>query len=457
MSAITLIDDVSKPLYFGMEMSIIMDGSQMDCWYAYWNPGHTNLDALYYKYAVDSSCRVFSDPVLVAEEVRFPHIILVGTTYYMFGHWTGHSGIYLWSSTNKTTWTIMNGGAAVWTNPGNDEFRFTYNVGVTVVGNIWHMVLEAGYETDQSDVALRYAYSTLAELNWGIHSSPNAILPGGGNGSLIYVPDRNALMAVYGKINPTTYKWDIVTGYVSLDDDLTLSASWHESRALFLTYPGLHTTDPHVAFPTGKDHGTIIQFVYSQQSVYQVYADLTLNEFYDAVASMPSPSTTPSLSPSITPSMSPSITPSFSPSSSVSPSVGGGIFSKGDLASLPTNDNELESAYTDDEETKVSTRNGVMVGQTGILQYMIHQFKSNIDSETFAQIEWEGQSSLSPSLSTVYLQIYNQTTALWETIDTNTNAPVDVNFELSAKITDVTDYKDGNNSISCRVYQLALE
>lgn len=175
----------------------------------------------------------------------------------------------------------------------------------------------------------------------------------------------------------------------------------------------------------------------------------------------PSVSASPSLSPSVSPSVSTSPSTSTSPSVSASPSVspspspGFSQYSRGDLGSLPTNRDDLETLYTNDEEQKVSTRNDVRVTQTGALQYMLHQFKDYIGSSNRCSIEWEGQSSLAPGASTVYLQIYNESLGIWETIDYNAEAEADVDFEMCAKIKDLTNYKDGDTVISCRVYQLA--
>jgi len=72
----------------------------------------------------------------------------------------------------------------------------------------------------------------------------------------------------------------------------------------------------------------------------------------------------------------------------------------------------------------------------------------------------------------VYLQIYNINTSEWDTIDEipltfgssvsefgGEHEPfgteeADVDFYLTASVPDLTDYKDGNNVISVRVYQL---
>lgn len=187
----------------------------------------------------------------------------------------------------------------------------------------------------------------------------------------------------------------------------------------------------------------------------------------------PSSSVSASLSPSASVSPSSSISPSASispsssssasrsPSSSISlsvspsPSAGYSLYSRGDVAALPGNTDDLETLYNGTDETNVDTRNNVYVGQTGTLQYMIHQFKNFVGSQTTGQLEWEGKTALAPSSSTVYLQIYNRNTNAWETVDSDNSSSADVDFELTAVIADFTNYKDASNVIVCRVYQLA--
>lgn len=172
----------------------------------------------------------------------------------------------------------------------------------------------------------------------------------------------------------------------------------------------------------------------------------------------PSPSISVSASVSPSPSLSESISASLSESASVSasPSMGYNIYSRGDYSTLPTTNLDLETLYTDSEETLVSTRNSQYVGQTAILEYMVHQVKEFASGQSYCNVEWEGRSSLAPQSSSVYLQVYNCVTDEWETIDTESSAREDINFELSAKVRSLTNYVE-NHEITVRVYQLATE
>ncbi len=169
-------------------------------------------------------------------------------------------------------------------------------------------------------------------------------------------------------------------------------------------------------------------------------------------------SASPSSSPSASESRSPSLSPSASPSSSVSPSPSTGYtdYTRGNYAALPTNDNDLETAYSAGDVTDVSSKNDVYVDQSATNGFMIHQFKEFVGEQVACQVEVEARSTLGCNLSTTYLQIYNHTTGSWVTIDSDNSTAADTDFTLISDVADLTDYKDSSNVISCRVYQEAV-
>jgi hypothetical protein len=116
----------------------------------------------------------------------------------------------------------------------------------------------------------------------------------------------------------------------------------------------------------------------------------------------------------------------------------------------------LEIKYTPRDAAYVSAAGDELVCQTGTTEYIVHEFKDYVGAQTYCQLNWSGNASLSPVSSTVYLQIYNRLTALWETVNSNNTAGSNVNFTMSATISDLTNYKDVDTIISSRVYQLTL-
>ncbi len=169
---------------------------------------------------------------------------------------------------------------------------------------------------------------------------------------------------------------------------------------------------------------------------------------YGNEASSASPSQ--SISPSVSPSVSPST--SISPSVSPSPSPGFTDYTRGDYVTLPTDDTDLETLYSAGDYTNVSAQDSVYVSQTATNQFAVHQFKNYVSTNN-CRVTWVGKTSLAPSTASVFLQIYNRTTLTWVIIDSDGTSAVNTNFTLTAIIPDLTDYKNAQNLISCRVHQ----
>lgn len=178
----------------------------------------------------------------------------------------------------------------------------------------------------------------------------------------------------------------------------------------------------------------------------------------------PSPSVSESRSPSLSPSPSSSVSlsPSVSESRSISlsispsPSVGFEDYTRGNYVALPTDDSDLEVNYSAQDYIDVSANDGVRVEQAGSSEFMIHQYRNFVGDAVSCQVYWDGQTDLSPNVSTVYLQIYNYNTTSWENVDSDNTTAMNTDFILVADIADLTNYKDASNVITCRVYQEAV-
>jgi hypothetical protein len=131
-------------------------------------------------------------------------------------------------------------------------------------------------------------------------------------------------------------------------------------------------------------------------------------------------------------------------------------YTRGNYAVLPTADANLETTYTDAEVVNVATSDNVRISQLAAGEYAIHQFKNFVGSQTSVSLTWEGQTDFSPSSSTVFLQIYNRNTTAWETIDSDNTTGTNTDFTLTAVISDLTNYKDADFVIACRIYQQAV-
>ena len=88
--------------------------------------------------------------------------------------------------------------------------------------------------------------------------------------------------------------------------------------------------------------------------------------------------------------------------------------------------------------------------------YLTFVFKDTLGQPTTTTLTSIVRTDRLPSTSTVYLQVFNYTTASWETVDSDNSSPVNTNFTLTGTIPSVpysiTDYLDGD-VITSRIYQ----
>ena len=133
------------------------------------------------------------------------------------------------------------------------------------------------------------------------------------------------------------------------------------------------------------------------------------------------------------------------------------LYSRESASDLESDDSVLTTQFSEQDYTDVGTDNDTYVDLQGTAQYMKFLFQEVNDNETNEQkfdITWKGKSSLAPSSATVYLQIYNRTDEIWETLDSDNSSSADTKFTLSGtQSTDLSDYYDENYIISARVYQ----
>ena len=131
------------------------------------------------------------------------------------------------------------------------------------------------------------------------------------------------------------------------------------------------------------------------------------------------------------------------------------IYSRGDEAALPGNDDNLETFLSPKEIEQISADDADRAPQTATDEFAIFEFKDYAGTNTTIDVSWDGQSDLAPSSSTVYLQIYDQNGTVWETLDSDNATAANTDFTLTGSKNDLTNYKDGDNYVSCRVYQEA--
>jgi len=116
-------------------------------------------------------------------------------------------------------------------------------------------------------------------------------------------------------------------------------------------------------------------------------------------------------------------------------------------------DSDLSTLYSNNEISIVDNEDDTYVDLSGQDCYLVHLFKISVGVNKKITIKWVGKTSLSPTLSPVYFEIYNHSTGLWETVDIRYLGSANVNFTLSYKIEAYIENYKKNNNISVRVLQ----
>lgn len=225
---------------------------------------------------------------VLAGSYGYPYVFKDGSMYYMIvsADATGTSSVYLYSSTNKTSWTIANSGNPIFTPTGvsTDWHREVYNAAAVVVGGTIHFMIE-GYNPSISNF-YSIGYSSASwpgaiNFNTGIQK----VITNAGNPSLISVPARNALIVTYSADQGDNYRCRLLMATGLTAANLHLPASWVTSQNFQLSKPNHDYSDPYLCDLTslGATHNVLLAYNLDQTHGRQAYSNLTLTQLYDSL------------------------------------------------------------------------------------------------------------------------------------------------------------------------------
>lgn len=289
-----LNEDLNNPITYpnsggsAIAESLFVTPDGTTCWDFYTNNANSHV---YFATAVDPKCQSWTldnggaaldaTNAPLAGYTFYTQVLKSGATYYMTAS-TGVAAVALFQSTDGGHWSRYQT-PDILTVAGTGH-NFT-NVAIAVDGsNVWHMLVE-DYSGSSPFAHIYYssaAFSASMNFDTNFHSTP--VFAGNtGNPVLIYVPDRNALLAIYGDIN--TANWTLKAKYASLSSNLGLAASWVDAPGFFRHEPGVDLTDPAIVFSTSPERGwgVMLHYNYAQFKAHAAYGNVTLDEFYDLV------------------------------------------------------------------------------------------------------------------------------------------------------------------------------
>jgi hypothetical protein len=130
------------------------------------------------------------------------------------------------------------------------------------------------------------------------------------------------------------------------------------------------------------------------------------------------------------------------------------VYTRGPYESPPINDDDLITEYDVAEKIKISTNNSVYVSQAGGGFFAIHQFRVEASDMTNIKVQWDGRSSLAPTISSVVMQVYMFGLQEWTTVATESLEAANTDFLMTCTLDDITQlYKNPMGDIVFRVYQ----
>lgn len=270
----------------GGETSIIMrdDGTTYDIWIRF--VGSTGV---FWRHATNDKVNNWSDNGPVDVGGVFPTVFKHGVTFYMFlnpSDYTTTKNVFLYSSANRFTWTILNGGVTVMpvTADATSWYRTLFNTGACVIGDNVHVLVEGRADSGAYSLKpwLGYAVAPIGSPVFTFTALPQ--IEGGGNACLVHVPDHNAIVVLYGAVTSfVADDWHLRAAIGSLATDLTQPENWTISATDLSMFEGV--ADPFFVLTPGKRYPSMILYNRDQTDNHTTYLPFitSVNDLYDAL------------------------------------------------------------------------------------------------------------------------------------------------------------------------------
>lgn len=265
----------------------------IDMWYS---AGAVGSRVVYYVNTTNHTMTTWNTSILTDVPTgygHFPYIVYDSDTskYYMFADKASGSSwdIYLFNSTNKVNWNIMNAGDPVFTHSSNNSVTYSWlaNAAIWIENSSrWHMILECGAIASPGTGGVIYSYSNLTEMNWTAHVNSTFIFENLGNPDLVYVPDRNSLMMFAGKwVTSPSLNWEIDGWYTDVSSGLSSTSSWTFMDGVEFSRSGVGETDPAMIVHTTPNDIIGMSWLSGQATNPLIKtSDISLNDFFDWVS-----------------------------------------------------------------------------------------------------------------------------------------------------------------------------
>ncbi len=261
---IQFIEDPINPVARGIESSVVAEGNTCYMWF---RVGEGNFA---FAYSKDKYFEKYIRVPIQESKIKgyLPYVIKHNGIYYLF---INNDGLKLYESTDKISWTLLNGGKNILT-PCIDKgswYYHVYNIGACFVGEKIYMLIE-GTNGGGGNFNLGFSWATLDDLNFNKHITESPVIFSAGNPWLEYIPSRNVLIALFGDFSDGT--WKIKSAYYNLKQNVWGKCNFEASQ------DKIHISDPAL---TETKFGILLSYTYDQKYIYQSRSNLTLKQFFD--------------------------------------------------------------------------------------------------------------------------------------------------------------------------------
>ena len=274
------------------EGNIIMrDANTCDFWYKLPSTGDPKI---YHRYADNATLDNWSAAVECSGVTGyFPSVVKNGSIYYMFTKAVWASGhIYLYQSTDRINWSIMNGGNPVIMASANltDWNYYIYNVSVVIIGTKFHALVEGAYGSGGISAAIYNAAYTTAEISNPVFTLPSKpTLWNMANPALNYSAKRNQIIVTYDILvtdrpaGVPIAQMRILYGEIGMD--LTKGYNWNRNSLKYSSISPISSggasafpSDMSICFTPSKTNKAMMYYCWNQAVGNFAYFNLNNEE-----------------------------------------------------------------------------------------------------------------------------------------------------------------------------------
>jgi hypothetical protein len=199
----------------------------------------------------------------IMNDAAYPVLVQDGSNRYLIVRQHSSGKYYLYDVSTPTHPTIANDGKPI-------LIGDYCNIVAVVVGRRWHMLVE-GHVSDY--FFLMYSWADFPDLDFAANLGP-VVIPDAGNPAMAYIPERQAILSLYGADYRATGVWRVRAATFDFN-------SWTVQRFV-LARTSIHMADPDLGIGI-EPNPFIITVGTNQNAISTYYFRGSKLDLYDAI------------------------------------------------------------------------------------------------------------------------------------------------------------------------------